>query len=86
MRRKIILGSASPRRRELLSQIGVEFTVKASEKEEVYHSSTPEEIVKELGGSIQAGAVSVIALAMAYGVYAGYFKQMIETFFNGLCG
>ena len=48
MRRKIILGSASPRRRELLSQIGVEFTVKASEKEEVYHSSTPEEIVKEL--------------------------------------
>lgn len=45
-----------------------------------------EEIVKELGGSIQAGAVSVIALAMAYGVYAGYFKQMIETFFNGLCG
>lgn len=39
-----------------------------------------EEIVKELGGSIQAGAVSVIALAMAYGVYAGYFKQMIETF------
>ena len=45
-----------------------------------------EEIVKELGGSVQTGAVSVIALAMAYGVYAGYFKQMIETFFNGLCG
>ena len=39
-----------------------------------------EEIVKELGGSVQTGAVSVIALAMAY------FKQMIETFFNGLCG
>ena len=32
-----------------------------------------EEIVKELGGSVQTGAVSVIALAMAYGVYAGYF-------------
>ena len=45
-----------------------------------------EEIVKELGGSVQTGAVSVIALAMAYGVYAVYFKQMIETFFNGLCG
>ena len=26
-----------------------------------------EEIVKELGGSVQTGAVSVIALAMAYG-------------------
>ncbi len=45
-----------------------------------------EEIVKELGGSVQTGAVSVIALAMAYGVYAGYFKQMVETFFTGLCG
>ena len=45
-----------------------------------------EEIVKELGGNIQAGAVSVIALAMVYGVYAGYFKQMIETFFIGLGG
>lgn len=45
-----------------------------------------EEIVKELGGGIQAGAVSVIALALVYGVYAGYFKQMVETFFTGLCG
>ena len=45
-----------------------------------------EEIVKELGRSVQTGAVSVIVLAMAYGVYAGYFKTMIETFFNGLCG
>ena len=45
-----------------------------------------EEIVKELGGGIQAGALSMIALTVMYGVYAGYFKQMIETFFNGLCG
>ena len=45
-----------------------------------------EEIVKELGGGIQAGAVSVVALELVYGVYAGYFKQMVETFFTGLCG
>ena len=45
---KIILGSASPRRRELLSQIGIGFTVRVSDKEEVYHSEVPEEIVKEL--------------------------------------
>ena len=45
---KIILGSASPRRRELLSQIGIGFTVRGSDKEEVYHSEIPEEIVKEL--------------------------------------
>lgn len=45
-----------------------------------------EEIIKELGGSIQIGVVSVAALALVYGIYAGYFKQMMETFFNGLCG
>ena len=40
---KIILGSASPRRRELLSQIGIGFTVRVSDKEEVYRSEVPEE-------------------------------------------
>ena len=48
MKKRIILGSASPRRRELLAQIGVEFEIKVSEKEEIYKSSIPEEIVKEL--------------------------------------
>lgn len=48
MGKRIILGSASPRRRELLAQIGVEFEVQVSDKEEVYQSSIPEEIVKEL--------------------------------------
>lgn len=46
--KKIILGSASPRRRELLAQIGVEFTVTVSHKEEYYESTAPEDIVKEL--------------------------------------
>ena len=46
--KKIILGSASPRRRELLSQIGVSFEVRTSGREEVYHSTVPEEIVREL--------------------------------------
>ncbi len=46
--KKIILGSASPRRRELLAQMGVEFEVRVSGKEEVYRSTVPEEIVKEL--------------------------------------
>ena len=46
--KKIILGSASPRRRELLSQIGVSFEVRTSGREEIYHSVIPEEIVREL--------------------------------------
>lgn len=48
MKRKIILASASPRRRELLKQAGYEFEIQVSHKEEVYTSETPEEIVKEL--------------------------------------
>ena len=48
MKKRIILGSASPRRRELLEQIGVEFEVKVSDKEEVYHSTDPSAIVREL--------------------------------------
>ncbi|MBS5387312.1 MAG: septum formation inhibitor Maf [Clostridiales bacterium] len=46
--KKVILASGSPRRRELLTQIGIEFDVRVSEQEEIYHSTVPEEIVKEL--------------------------------------
>lgn len=45
---KIILASASPRRRELLQQIGVEFEVMPSECEEVVTTQEPEEAVREL--------------------------------------
>ena len=46
--KRIVLGSASPRRRELMAQIGLEFEVAVSHKEEYYESVVPEEIVKEL--------------------------------------
>jgi len=46
--KKIILASASPRRRELLTQAGYEFEIQVSHKEEIYISETPDEIVKEL--------------------------------------
>ena len=44
----IILASASPRRRELLSQIGIEYEVIPSKKEEVITSTVPSDIVMEL--------------------------------------
>ena len=47
-KKKIILASASPRRRELMAQAGYEFEVQVSHKEETYSSETPDEIVKEL--------------------------------------
>lgn len=46
--RKIILASASPRRKELMAMAGYEFEIKVSDKEESYQSTEPDEIVKEL--------------------------------------
>lgn len=45
---RIILASASPRRKELMAMAGYEFEIKVSHKEEVYHGTRPDEIVKEL--------------------------------------
>lgn len=46
--KRIILASASPRRREIMEQAGYEFEVQVSQKEEHYVSTSPDEIVKEL--------------------------------------
>lgn len=48
MKKRIILGSASLRRRELLEQIGIEFEIVVSDAREHYKSTRPEEIVREL--------------------------------------
>lgn len=48
MKKEIILASASPRRRELLEQIGVQFTVIPSHAEEIITKTQPNEIVEEL--------------------------------------
>ncbi|WP_303098552.1 MULTISPECIES: hypothetical protein [Roseburia] len=44
------------------------------------------EIVNELGSVMLSGVISVAALGLMYGSYSGYFKQMVETFFIGICG
>ena len=48
METKIILASASPRRQELLDQVGLEFTVLPSNCEEYVTRQNPDEVVKEL--------------------------------------
>lgn len=45
---RIILASASPRRRELLSQIGLAFEVRVSDVEEKVTTNVPELLVQEL--------------------------------------
>lgn len=45
---KIILASASPRRRELLSQAGLDFEVIPSQVQEIMKGETPSEVVQSL--------------------------------------
>lgn len=53
---KTILASGSPRRREILGKLGVDFKVVVSDKEEIITSNVPEDVVKELS-SMKAQAV-----------------------------
>ncbi len=48
MKYKLILASASPRRKELLTQIGVEFEIIPAKGEEILTSTKPEQAVLEL--------------------------------------
>jgi septum formation protein len=70
-----ILASGSPRRKEILEQVGIEFKVVASKDEEVINKSRPDEIVEELAtrkacsvasnmkeGTIVIGADTMVAL------------------------
>lgn len=45
---EIILASQSPRRKDILTNAGISFTTKVSDKEEKVSSDIPEEVVKEL--------------------------------------
>ena len=45
--KKIILGSASPRRKELLSDIGLEFSIQTTDKEEGYPTNLKEHKIAE---------------------------------------
>ena len=48
MGKKIVLASASPRRREIFTQLGLDFTVCPAVGEEVLHTTDPGEAVLEL--------------------------------------
>lgn len=51
MKPEIILASASPRRKELLGQVGYKFSVCPAQGEEIIQGSTPAQIVKNLAAA-----------------------------------
>ena len=57
---KIVLGSASPRRRELLKQVGLEFEVVVSDVEEKVTSAVPHKVVEELSVQKADGVLDVL--------------------------
>lgn len=62
--KKIVLASSSPRRKELLEQVGVDFEVLVSDKEETSFQSKPGDIVKELA-LVKANHVAEMLLESA---------------------
>ena len=61
---QIILASQSPRRKELLEQIGLEFEICPAKGEEIITKSIPEEVVMELS---KQKAEEVAAMVMSFG-------------------
>lgn len=61
---QIILASASPRRKELLEQIGLEFEICPAQGEEVITKTIPEEVVMELS---KQKAEEVAAMVSSFG-------------------
>jgi septum formation protein len=53
---KIILASGSPRRKELMTMLGINFTVKTKPTDEVYPDGTPTDKVSELLAKLKAEA------------------------------
>ena len=59
---KIILASASPRRRELLTQIGLEFQVVVSNVEEKVTATAPAAVVEELSAQKAEGVLQMLGM------------------------
>ena len=72
---RIILASASPRRRELLTQIGIPFEIQVSDVEENVSSTVPAEVVQELSrqkAAAVAAEVSKSGDSAGVGEYAAF--------------
>lgn len=95
--RRIVLASASPRRRELLAQIGLEFEVIPGQGEEIITRTEPKDIVMELAETkakeIYNGTKDIVVIgADTIVVHNGHImgkpadKADAEAMLTELCG
>lgn len=95
--RKLVLASASPRRRELLAQIGLEFEVICGHGEEIITKTEPKDIVMELAeakaGEVYNGTEGMVVIgADTIVVHNGHImgkpadKAAAELMLTELCG
>ena len=85
---RIILASASPRRRELLAQVGITPEVMPSHVEEVVTSTEPDQVVMEL--SAQKAEKALIHMCVYTHGYAsmlagGQMKSTLEHIAEYIC-
>ena len=88
--KEFVLASASPRRKELLTQIGIKFRTCTSKKEEEILRNTPEDIVKDLSytkardvyerGNRDAIVIGADTIVVADEVVLGKPKDEAEAF------
>ncbi len=84
MNKRVILASASPRRRELLEQIGIAFETGVSNQEETYISTRPSDIVKELSSQKAYNVASEIKEELKNTILIG--ADTVVVFQNEILG
>lgn len=83
---RIILASASPRRRELLGQIGIAYEVRVSEVEEKVTAREPWLVVEELSGQKADAVLEGLLGQKAGAVLEGLLGQKADAVLEGLTG
>ena len=76
----IILASASPRRRELLTQIGLEFQVVVSNVEEKVTATAPAAVVEELSAQKAEGVLEMSFRSLYItAAVCGFIRALIKN-------
>jgi septum formation protein len=76
---RFILASKSPRRREILSGVGIEHEIIASDKEEIITKETPSDIVMELSKQKALDVLSKVKEDVSYNIDEDFIILAADT-------